>query len=80
MTTQYDFGSVLGQPLDMDLLGSHNSMVTDLGSCVKWPRYVAQVTVYESRSTCIAQLKFLQVYTTRKCGYGTHFPSSKGDH
>ena len=37
MTTLYDFGGVLGQPLDTFLLGSHNFMVMALGSCVKWP-------------------------------------------
>jgi hypothetical protein len=34
VTTVHDFGGVLGWPLDF-LLGSHNFMVTALGSCVK---------------------------------------------
>ena len=37
MTTLHDFGGVLGRPLDTFLLGSHNFMVTALGSRVKWP-------------------------------------------
>ena len=38
MTTLHDLGGVLGRPLDTFLLGSHNFMVTALGSCVKWPQ------------------------------------------
>ena len=42
MTTLHDYGGVLGWPFGHFLLGSHTLMVTDLGSCVKWPlRYVA---------------------------------------
>ena len=37
VTTLHDCGGVLGRPLDTFLLGSHNLMVTALGSCVKWP-------------------------------------------
>ena len=37
VTTLHDFGSVLGWPLDTFFSGSHNFMVTALGSCVKWP-------------------------------------------
>ena len=37
MTTLHDFGGVLGRPLDTFLSGSHNFVVTALGSCVKWP-------------------------------------------
>ena len=37
VTTGHDFRGVFGQPLDTFLLGSHNSMVTALGSCVKRP-------------------------------------------
>ena len=36
VTTLHDFGGVLRWPLDTFLLGSHNFMVTALGSCVKW--------------------------------------------
>ena len=36
VTTLHDFGGVLGRPLDTYFLGSHNFMVTPLGSCVKW--------------------------------------------
>ena len=37
-STLRDGGGVLGRPLDTFLLGSHNLMVTALGSsCVKWP-------------------------------------------
>ena len=36
MTTLRDFEGVLGHPSDTFLLGSHNFMVTALGSCVKW--------------------------------------------
>jgi hypothetical protein len=40
VTTLHEFGGMLGRrPLDTFLLGSHNSMVTALGSCVKWPLY-----------------------------------------
>ena len=35
VTTLHDFGGVLGQPSDTFRLGSHNFMVTALGSCVK---------------------------------------------
>ena len=37
LTTLHDFGGVLGRPLDIFLLGSHDFMVTALSSCVKWP-------------------------------------------
>ena len=37
LTTLYDFGGVLAPALEHFLLGSHNFMVTALGSCVKWP-------------------------------------------
>ena len=38
MTTLHDFGSALRHPLDtLGGGGSHNFMVTALGSCVKWP-------------------------------------------
>ena len=37
VTTVHDFGGVLGRPLDTFIWGSHNFMVTALGSCVKWP-------------------------------------------
>ena len=38
MTTLHAFGGALERPLDTHLLlGCHNSMVTALGSCVKWP-------------------------------------------
>ena len=37
VTTLHDFGHVLGRPLVTLFLGSHNFMVTALGSCVKWP-------------------------------------------
>ena len=37
MTTLHDFGGVLGQALDTFFSGSHNFMVTALGSCAKWP-------------------------------------------
>ena len=37
VTTLHNFGGALGQPLGHFLLGSHNLMVTALGSCVKWP-------------------------------------------
>ena len=36
MTALQDFRGVLGRPLDTFLLGSHNFMVTAVGSCVKW--------------------------------------------
>ena len=36
VTTLHDVGGVLGQPLGTFLWGSHNFMVTALGSCVKW--------------------------------------------
>ena len=38
MTTLHEFGGVLGRPLlTFFWAGSHNFMVTALGSCVKWP-------------------------------------------
>jgi hypothetical protein len=37
VTTLHDLGGVLGRPLDTFLLGSHNFMVTALGSRAKWP-------------------------------------------
>jgi hypothetical protein len=37
VTTLHDFGGVLGTAFEHFLLGSHNFMVTALGSCVKWP-------------------------------------------
>ena len=37
MTTLHDFGGGLGTAFGHFLLGSHNFMVTALGSCVKWP-------------------------------------------
>ena len=37
VTTLDDVGGVLGRPLGHFLWGSHNFMVTALGSCVKWP-------------------------------------------
>jgi hypothetical protein len=37
VTTVHDVGSVLGRASDTFLLGSHNVMVTALGSRVKWP-------------------------------------------
>jgi hypothetical protein len=38
VTTLNDFGGVLGRHLDTFLSGSHNLMVTALGSlCVTWP-------------------------------------------
>ena len=36
-TTNLSLKGVLGRPLHTFLLGSHNFMVTALGSCVKWP-------------------------------------------
>ena len=36
VTTLHDFGGVLGWPSTLSL-GSHDFMVTALGSCVKWP-------------------------------------------
>ena len=35
VTTLHDFGGVLGRPLNTFLVGSHNFMVTALGSCVR---------------------------------------------
>jgi hypothetical protein len=35
-------GLLGGRPLDTFLLGSHNFMVTALGSCVKWPQFAAE--------------------------------------
>ena len=49
MTTLHDFGGVLGRPLDTSLLGSHNSMVTALGSCVKWPLWLKRRSASMSR-------------------------------
>ena len=41
MTTLHEFGGVIGRrPLNTFVLGSHNFMVTALGSCVKWPLLV----------------------------------------
>jgi hypothetical protein len=40
VTTLHDVGGVLGWPLDTFLLGSHNCMVTALGSRVKWPLHM----------------------------------------
>jgi hypothetical protein len=37
VTTVHDVGGVLGRASDTFLLGSHNVMVTALGSRVKWP-------------------------------------------
>ena len=37
MTTLHDFGRCVGTTFGRFLLGSHNSMVTALGLCVKWP-------------------------------------------
>ena len=37
MTTLHEFERVVGRLLDTCLLGSHNFVVTALGSCVKWP-------------------------------------------
>ena len=42
-TTLHAFGGVLGRPLDTFHLGSHNFMVTALGSCVKWPSYFRSI-------------------------------------
>ena len=42
MTTQYDFGGVLGRPLDTFfwvLTNMTTFLVTALGSCVKWPSF-----------------------------------------
>ena len=36
MTTLYDFGRCCGTAVGHYLLGSHNFIVTALGSCVKW--------------------------------------------
>ena len=44
-TTLHDFGGVLGRPLDTRfLVGSHNFVVTALGSCVKWPSVSCDAT------------------------------------
>ena len=40
MTTLHDFGGGIGTAFEHFLLGSHNFMVTALGSCVKWPLVV----------------------------------------
>jgi hypothetical protein len=37
VTTLHDFGGCLGAAFGYFLLGSHNFMVTALGSCVTWP-------------------------------------------
>ena len=42
VTTLHGFGGALGWPWDTFLLGSHNFMVTALGSCVKWPHTLGQ--------------------------------------
>ena len=39
VTTLHDFGGVLEHLLNTFLLGSHNYMVTALGSCVKCPNF-----------------------------------------
>ena len=39
MTTLHDFGGGLGTAFGCFLLGSHNLMVTALGSCMKWPSF-----------------------------------------
>ena len=43
VTILHEFGGVLGRPLDTFLLGSHNFMVTALGSCVRWPWSLLEV-------------------------------------
>ena len=35
--TLHDFGDVFGTAIIHFLVGSHNFMITALGSCVKWP-------------------------------------------
>jgi hypothetical protein len=37
VTTLHDLGGGLGTTFGHFLLGSHNFVVTALGSCVKWP-------------------------------------------
>jgi hypothetical protein len=37
VTTLHEFGGCVGTAFGHFLLGSHNFMVTVLGSCVKWP-------------------------------------------
>ena len=37
VTTLHDVGGFVGMAFGHFLLGSHNCMVTALGSCVKWP-------------------------------------------
>jgi hypothetical protein len=38
VTTLHDFGGCVGTAFGHFLLGSHNLMVTALGSCVNWPQ------------------------------------------
>ena len=47
MTTLRDFGGVLGRLWDT-FLGSHNFMVTALGSCVKWPSHSSHLTLRDT--------------------------------
>ena len=39
VTSLHDFAGLLGRPLNTFLLGSHNFMVTGIGTCVKWPSW-----------------------------------------
>ena len=50
VTTLHDFGGVLGWPLITFLLGSHNFVVTALGSCVKWLLVLERTKLSQSKT------------------------------
>ena len=62
VSTLHAVGGVLGRPLDTHfLLGSHHSMVTALGSCVKWPLIL---TLLEKKvATCFLYLLIIPIYS-----------------
>ena len=52
VTTLHDIGGGLGTAFGHFLLGSHNFMVTALGSCVKWPLTFRAFSCNRSRAPC----------------------------
>jgi hypothetical protein len=71
VTTLHDFGGVLRQPLETLLLGCHNSMVTALGSCVKWPLDGTDLEICEERSWKVGECRQSQASSVHRIGH-TH--------
>ena len=80
MTTIHDVESVLGQHLDtsfgLSQFHGHGSWLM----CEVALKMLDKRLSTSPIAHALRKLNFWQVYTTMEHGYGTHFPSNKGDH